>query len=224
MNIFQHISLYCVLILSPTLLIAQSCPITNHMYHQQTGSKESVFTWTMKQGEYVTLKTVDSMETTTLRCTGNGEVHEWHLQRGKNTSVTATRKEETIHISGVVDGTPVDTQLAIDKKPWYQFLSFSLQPFLKDNETQQARFWILSPRRLEMHMMEATKEGEEPVPLHDKETIAIKVRVAPDGLIGKLFYGHYWYRKTDFLWIKYQGDHGPLSPETVIHLQQENFH
>ena len=188
------------------------------------GSEETVFTWTMEQGEYITLKTVDPLETTSLRCTENGEVLEWHLQRSEHTSVTATRKAETILIEGMVDGDTVNKQLTIDDKPWYQFLSFSLQPFLKDTDALHTQFWILSPRRQEMHLMEALKEGEEPVSLHGKATEAIKVRVAPDGMVGNFFYGHYWYRKSDFLWIKYQGDHGPLSPETIIHIQQENHH
>ena len=224
MNIFQAIFLYALLILPTTLLFAQNLPITKHSYHQQIDNEETVFTWTMEQGEYFTLKTVEPLETTSLRCTKNGDVLEWNLQRGEHTLITATRKGNMILVEGIMNGETVEMRFTIDDKPWYQFLSFSLQSFLKDNNIQHTQFWILSPRHLEMYMMEALKEGEEAVTLNGRATEAIKVRVAPDGIVGKLFYGHYWYRKPDFLWIKYQGDHGPLSPETIIHLQQENLH
>lgn len=223
MNIFHAITLYSLFVLGPTLLFAKDASAIRRSYLQQMGSEQSAFTWTMEQGEFVTLKTIEPLETTTIRCKASGEVLQWHLQRGNSTSITAIRKGETIHIKGTVNGDMVEKQLLIDDKPWYQFLSFSLQPFLKNESFQKTQFWILAPRRLEMHMMAALKEEEVPVTLHGKEIPAIKVRVAPDGLVGKLFYGHYWYRKPDFLWIKYQGDHGPLSPETVIHLQQEHL-
>ena len=67
--------------------------------------------------------------------------------------------------------------------------------------------------------MQATKVGTDTVLLDGVPTEAVKVRLAPDGLLAAFWHGHYWYRKTDGLFLKFEGRRGlPGSPMTVVHL------
>lgn len=225
MSIFRHV-IVCLFLLATPLpqLQAQAPPVMQHRYVQSTGEESTIFTWTMEQGEPVYLRTADSNETTSLLCTSEGDVLEWRFTNSSGTAITAIRSGNSIRVTGTVEGEPTEKKLQLDERPWFQFLSFSLRPFLANSDAERTSFWILAPSRLEAHLMEAVKEGSDPIVLHDQPIAAIKVRVAPDGMLGKLFFGHYWYRLPDFLWLKYQGDHGPLTPETTIHLVQENIH
>ncbi len=145
----------------------------------------------------------------------------WEHRGDNGTDLSAERSANILLITGKVDGKQIVKSFDLDQKPWYQFLSFSLKSFLNDNKARTIIFWMLRPDTLKPIPLEATKAGVKTIPLNAENIKAVKIKVAPHGLMGKLWHAHYWYRLSDFLFIMYRGTHGgPLTPKTMITLDK----
>jgi hypothetical protein len=72
----------------------------------------------------------------------------WKHRGDNGTDLTAERSANILLITGKVDGKQIVKSFDLDKKPWYQFLSFSLKSFLNDNKARTITFWMLRPDTL----------------------------------------------------------------------------
>lgn len=194
--------------------------VIEHRYKEVTGDKKETFTWTMIPGDKIRLISTKEEEVTSLLCRPDGTVLKWHHTDENGTELEAARSSDVLHVSGKKQGNVIVKRYELDEHPWFQFLSFSLQSFLRNESAQKSTFWMLRPDSLEPILLEATKLGTELIKLDSNTIRAAKVRISPHGVFSSLWQAHYWYRLPDLLFIMYRGVHGgPFTPETVISLE-----
>jgi len=208
---------------SHSLAPGQSLQTNEYWYNEITGSQREQFLWSKtSEKDMLRISIKKEREKTTLICTPSGEVLHWQQQDEKDTFLTADRSANVLSITGKTDGRQISKRFDLDERPWYQFLSFSLQTFLHDNTAHTVIFWMLRPDTLAPLLLEATKSGTETISLNSETIRAVKIQIAPHGLMGKIWQAHYWYRLPDFLFVMYRGTHGGfLTPETTITLAQQ---
>ena len=126
-------------------------------YLEQTGTDSCIFTWRLeRERDTATLSVVQRQgsETFLSRNTAAGETLAWQYVHQPDTDVRAEREDDRIRLSGRFQGKTVDEVHAIDDRPWFQPLSFSLQRMLARN-LDQAAFWTIRPDTLEVLAMQA---------------------------------------------------------------------
>lgn len=188
------------------------------VYVERTGDETKRFVWHMQPGDETV---VTSRETDALfvnRLAPDGRTRLWRHETLRR-RVTVRRRGEWLEIEGIRDGRPVNDRWPIDTLPWYQPLSYSLRSFLR-SDRESVRFWMVRSDILKPIRMQATKVGLETIAFGGASVAAVKVRVAPDGLLSMLWHGHYWYRRSDGLFLRFEGRNGlPGTPVTVVRLQ-----
>ena len=191
-------------------------------YLEQTGTDSFIFTWRLeRERDTATLSVVQRQgsETFLSRNTAAGETLAWQYVHQPDTDVRAEREDDRIRLSGRFQGKTVDEVHAIDDRPWFQPLSFSLRPLALDGQAT-AEFWTIRVDTLELVAMRAEAAGREEMDtVRGPRLTAARVVIRPDGLLGRLWRAEYWFRAEDGQFIRYRGTHGPPgTPETVISL------
>ena len=191
-------------------------------YLEQTGTDSCIFTWRLeRERDTATLSVVQRQgsETFLSRNTAAGETLAWQYVHQPDTDVRAEREGDRIRLSGRFQGKTVDEVHAIDDRPWFQPLSFSLRPLALDGQAT-AEFWTIRVDTLELVAMRAEAAGREEMDtVRGPRLTAARVVIRPDGVFSRLWRAEYWFRAEDGLFIRYRGTHGPPgTPETVISL------
>ena len=193
-------------------------------YREQTGDESFLFLWqaqstpdevtvtvTQRQGEEV-YTSVNTSEGTTLS---------WQYSKQPDTDVRVERKGDRLIFSGRFEGKTVAKEESVDKRPWYQPLSYSLH-CMEKRQQNTASFWTIRPDNLEVLTLKAEREGSGRLPEADGSALpANKVVIRLEGLLSALWSAEYWFRQGDNLFVRYRGTHGPPGvAETVITLVQ----
>jgi len=139
-----------------------------------------------------------------------------HKDSSKNIDYYAVKESNKIQLYGKTGKVFLDKTLNIDKTPWKQSMSYSLSSFaLSGNE--QTKFCILRLDNFKIENMEAQKEGKEQIAIENKQYNAFKIKITASGFRSAFWHGHYWFRSSDGLFLKYEGLNGlPGSSKTVI--------
>lgn len=202
------------------LLLAAASPASQILrYREQTGESSFTFLWRSEKDRAGVIITQDQGdETYSSVCTLEGATLSWRYIRRPDTDVRAERIGDRIQLSGRLDGKVIDQGRAIDGRPWFQPLSFSLQR-MAASDAQTATFWTIRPDTLEIIAMQAHKSGTEQLSAGETSHTADKVVIRLDGLLSGVWHADYWFRQSDNLFVAYRGTHGPPgTAETSIHL------
>lgn len=193
-------------------------------YAEQTGKKQSFFTWRMEQKEEVTIVADDGTTRYVTECAANGATKEWRREQ-PGMKIRAERQGNTLRIAITADSERTETRFPLDDCPWYQPLSFSLRPIALAEPSPPKRFWMIRPDTLKPCLFQAWSEGVEEIGIGEETIKALKVMISPSGMLSLFWKAAYWFRPGDGLFLQYRGTHGPPgTPETVISLvpgQQE---
>ena len=205
--------------LAMLLLAGASSASQIFRYREQTGDNSFTFIWRAVQGRNNVAVTQEQGDKTySSVCNPDGATLSWHYISQPDTDVRAERIGDQIHFSGRFAGEAVDKKQAIDARPWFQPLSYSLQRMLA-RDLAQAVFWTIRPDTLEVVAMKAEKSGREEISAGKETQTADKVIIRLDGLMSALWQAEYWFRPSDNLFVQYKGTHGlPGTAETSIHL------
>ncbi len=193
------------------LLLAVASPASQvFRYREQTGADSFTFLWRAEQGSReVTVTQDQGDEIYSSVCTLDGATLSWQYTRLPDTDVRAERIGDRIRLSGTLAGKAIDQSRAIDGRPWFQPLSYSLQRMVALDQ-QTVSFWTIRPDTLEIVAMKAEKSGVEQIAAGAAMTEdADKVVIRLDGLLSALWQAAYWFRQSDHLFVQYQGTHGP---------------
>lgn len=188
-------------------------------YREQTGREVTTYLWRVEpESRSYTVIHQQGEETFRSRCTEDGATLHWRYTRPPDTDVQAERSGDRILLSGRFEGEPVEREVAIDTRPWFQPLSFSLQRMLTLN-LDRASFWTIRPDTLDVLAMQAEREGSETIGEAGEALVAERVAIRLDGLLAGLWRADYWFRQGDRLFVQYRGAHGPPgTAETVVRL------
>ena len=145
----------------------------------------------------------------------------WELVNDRtDTRLTAERVGDIIKLEGKFEGKTVDKTLKIDGKPWFQAWDLSLGSFVLSGK-KSLEFWTVR-NDLKAFRMAAFRDKEETLEINGRNVEAVKVKVSLPGWMAKFWSASYWFRKSDGVFVKYQGANGPPgTPETVIELVNE---
>ncbi len=188
-------------------------------YQEKVGDTIHSFNWQAEENDSGISITVQEDDKTFYNlCTANGDTLMWRiLVEGKH-NISAVRKGDTLHIEGTRFGNEYNKKVAIDKRPWYQPLSFSLGSFLNSSE-EKTSFWVIRADKIEVIALTAEKLGVEDITFDGVSVPAQKVEIRADGFYSKFWHATYWYRKSDNLFLRYQSTHGlPGTDETIVEL------
>ncbi len=190
-------------------------------YREQTGKTAHTYSWKMDtQGNNVLITLVEPDATYTNLCAPDGSTLAWSMLASPHTDVRAERKAEILHVQGSFQGQPVDKQLRLGNKPWFQSVSYALGRMVA-LERDKASFLFLRSDKLELLAMRAELAGKEEVATTDGERVAAqRVRIKLDSLVAAFWEASYWFRLPDQVFLLYRGVNGPPgTDETVIELQ-----
>jgi hypothetical protein len=135
--------------------------------------------------------------------------------------VTATRDGNRVLLTGSYKGKRIEKNYPINRYPWSQCAQFSLESFVRSGDAS-SRFWAISIHDLDIFEMEARNTGTETVRINGKNIETIRVRIGPTGFASAFWHADYWYRKTDFRYIRYEAVNGmPGTPPTIKELIEE---
>ncbi|MEA2097327.1 MAG: hypothetical protein U9P73_11645 [Candidatus Cloacimonadota bacterium] len=141
-----------------------------------------------------------------------------HKDTTRNIDLTAIKDGRKIILQGTSGKKVIDTLIKIDENPWKQSMSYSLSEFALGNE-EKIEYWIVRLDKFKGEKMQAEKAGNEDITIKDKEYHAVKIIIRAAGLRSKFWSGHYWFRISDGLFLKYEGWNGlPGSTKTIIEL------
>jgi hypothetical protein len=152
---------------------------------------------------------------------GFGQIYWKYYDRKREDSFVAKRKANRIALSGIFRGKPVKKEYTIDGKPWTQCAHFSLQVFTGSKQSVM-HYWYISPHDLQLFEIEARKIKNEKIKIGNESEEVLNIRIRPTGFAGNFWYGDYWYRKKDNLYVRYKAIHGPPgTPPTIKELYGE---
>lgn len=141
-----------------------------------------------------------------------------HKDSANNIDLSIIADGRNIILKGISDGNIIDKIIKIDENPWKQSMSYSLSGFaLGDKE--KIEYWIVRLDKFKGEKMQAKKAGTEFITINGKQYHTAKVKISAAGLRSKFWSGHYWFRISDGLFLKYEGWNGlPGSTKTIIEL------
>ena len=133
-----------------------------------------------------------------------------------NVDLIAIKDGRNIILKGTSGEKIIDTVIKIDERSWKQSMSYSLSGFAFGDK-EKIEYWIVRLDKFKGEKMQAEKAGNEDITIKDKEYQAVKVIIKAAGLRSKFWSGHYWFRVSDGLFLKYEGWNGlPGSIKTTI--------
>lgn len=191
-------------------------------YREQTGDHSFVYFWQAQSGPSgvtVTSTQRQGEEVYTSVNTQEGTTRSWRYVNQPGTDVRVKRSGNHLQFSGQFQGQPIEKQIRIDNRPWYQPLSYSLH-CLERRKQDNASFWTIRPDNLDVLTLQAHREGSARLPEADGgEVLANKVVVRLEGMMSAFWSAEYWFRQGDDLFVRYRSIHGPPGvPETVVTL------
>jgi len=138
-----------------------------------------------------------------------------------NVDLIAIKDGRNIILKGTSGEKIIDTVIKIDERSWKQSMSYSLSGFAFGDK-EKIEYWIVRLDKFKGEKMQAEKAGNEDITIKDKEYQAVKVIIKAAGLRSKFWSGHYWFRASDGLFLKYEGWNGlPGSTKTIIELLEK---
>jgi len=135
----------------------------------------------------------------------------------KGYDLTASRKGNTLTVTGLVKQDPKTKVYDIGRTPWVQEFAFGFRNFLKDKETEY-KFEILHPKDFDIHDMIATKEYVEDLTINGKTYKAQKLKITLQGFRKRFWKADVWYDLETLELLRYKANEGPGTPitETIL--------
>ena len=141
-----------------------------------------------------------------------------HIDSTKNINLTAIKDGSTVILKGTSERKTIDEVIKLDKAPWKQSMSYSLSKFVLSDK-DKIEYWIIRLDKFKGEKMQAEKAENEDITINGRPYHAIKIKISAAGLRSKFWSGHYWFRSSDGLFLKYDGWNGlPGSTKTIIEL------
>ncbi len=190
-----------------------------HQYLKKTGSKIIPFNWQLEQGYDLKLTTDLGRERDITRMAADFSTQSWTIDDPTlETNIDVSRNNNELIFNGVFKGKKIRRTIMIDSAPWYQALSFSLRQFSNQNR-KHIEFWSIRPDNLAVHHLQANREAEELQTIEGITSTAIKLKIQLTGLKSTFWSCYYWLRKSDGVFIRYEGPSGPPGwPLTTVEL------
>ncbi len=178
-----------------------------------------MFDWHLDRGDDLKLTTDLGKERDITRMAADFSTQSWSVDNPTTaTNLEVFRKDNKLIFSGTFEGDKIEKTRTIDAAPWYQALSLSLRQFT-DQSRNHLEFWSIRPDNLTIHHLQVSREAEEKLTLEGVSSTVIKLKIQLTGLKSAFWSCYYWLRKSDGLFVRYEGPSGPPGwPLTIVKL------
>lgn len=184
--------------------------LEHHLYRKQVGSQghqHFELTYFDAPQNSVRVNSKEGLEW--AWCDDAGATLRWQVNTGANgTDVDVVRQDNTLHLTGTLDGDKLNKTISLDNLPWYQILSWSLRGFLKSDRTS-TQFWSLRPGTYKVFKMQVENLGVTTIEHNGFETPALLLRIRPTGLLASLWHGDYWFDPKSLVFLRFEAATGP---------------
>ena len=183
--------------------------LEHYRYRQTTGDSVQRLDWKLEEDAPFRLVAEIGAERDVTRVNERLATTSWEVIDAKaDTHLNVWREGDSLRIEGRFQGKPIREDREIDSAPWYQALSVSLRPLI-DGAREKPEFWCLRPDTLEMHKLRVTSREEEDFDLRGTKIRSVKLEIRLAGFRSMFWKCQYWLRKSDGLFLKYEGPSGP---------------
>lgn len=212
------------------LILSLACLLTTsnvsgeeYSYKESKANRESINTWTraaVRSGriELTAIKKATGEFDKMISDAACFTLEWFYTNQKKRINLHAVRKNGTVDISGEVNGKPVKKTIRLETDAWCQFAEFAISRMLaaRQNSMVYSLFW---PDKMSFYKMKAARIGEEKIRINGKDVDTIKVKVTLSGFKSIFWSSKYWFRKSDYLFVRYEGVNGLAGTDaTVIEL------
>ena len=207
---------FCVALGSLTSAVADTGRpvIERHSYLETTGSHAIPIEYAIERGDQVIIRVQRADEIFYTRCEPSGATIEWHYRR-KAADVHAHRDGRILVVQGHRQGKPFQKRHSIDEAPWFQPLSYALQPYLQ-SDRQTLRFWLIRADNFEPVKLKAVHSDIEEIFVDGRLCQSRRIDVSPSGPLSFVWHGSYWFRKSDAVFLQYAGGHLLSGPDDRV--------
>ncbi len=179
-------------------------PSGHYQYREKSDAQTRTFAWQISYLDDFVEITVDGEDYQTVnRCLDGGETIFWSAAKEDGTEVSAVREKNELIITRIEAGRRTIERQAIDERPWFQPLSYSLRRFLQSGE-ESITFWGIRMDTDRAVLLKATKIGREDVTLNNNTQPAMKVEIRLAGLMSIFWRGVYWYSRDNGLFLQFE--------------------
>ena len=190
------------------------------IYKETTGNTMITSTWkidSLENGYCITA--TNSNEFHEINCNKDYATLSWeYTNRNLGIQILAQRIGDRILVIGEHKNKEIRQEFAIDNQPWFEFIEVSLTPFIESPDKSK-EFWILQPYDLKLYKMVAMKQKIETITVNNNSIEAFNVKVTLSGFASVFWKVNYWFRKTDGVYVRYEGVKGaPGTPKTIVEL------
>jgi hypothetical protein len=194
--------------------------IEQHLYQRTFGTEVTTMSWQWLAGNPERIKTVIQNEIDLTEMDATLATRTWSVRdQQQKTDLRIERQKNLLFLSGTHKGKIIDRWQSIDQDPWFQTISISFRPFLNRSE-KTISFWTVRPDTLGVHKLSAVKKGIEELEIQGQTIQAERVELRLAGIGALIWKAHYWFRKTDGLFLRYVGPGGlPGTPKIIVELQ-----
>ena len=141
-----------------------------------------------------------------------------HKDSSRNIDLIAIKDGRNVILKGISGDKVIDEAIKLDDSPWKQSMSYSLSEFALGDE-EKIEYWIIRLDKFKGEKMQAENAGTEVITIKGTQFNTVKVEISAAGLRSRFWSGHYWFRASDGLFLKYEGWNGlPGSTKTIIEL------
>lgn len=181
-----------------------------HRYMKTIGDKQLDFNWQLTRGDVLTLVTGLGPEEDTTVMNRALETTSWRVYDPESKSdLLVERKGDQLVFSGLYRGEQIARKVKIDSKPWYQALSMSLRGFNRSAESKRL-FWSIRPDTLDVHRLQVSRDAEETLEQSGGSScVTERMKIQLTGFRSVFWSCNYWLRKSDGLFVRYEGPSGP---------------
>jgi len=149
----------------------------------------------------------------------------WAYENSKeSTKITASREGNKIFLKGQTRGKPIEKTFKINELSWNQTFNLGLEQFALSPEKSMI-FWAIGtkgPGNMKITRFKVKKKGIETISINGKKVEAVYITISLTGLLSVFWTGNYWYRKSDGVFLRYQGKGGPGTGISIMELTSES--
>ncbi len=171
---------------------------------------------------HLTILTNNSNQVYTCVCAPDGSVTELSIIDPDNdTDFIARRKGNTVDFIGTVEGKKHNKKIEVEDLPWGNPIPILLkQQYHKTDSGLD--FWVLDIYKGRPIYVQAKKVNTGDVEVLDKTYSADHIEIRLRGALSPFWVANYWIHAETQEFLKFDGDFGPGSPNTIMQLMAVN--
>jgi hypothetical protein len=140
----------------------------------------------------------------------------------EGTNVIGERRGNTIFLTGTHKNNRIEKKFEINDQAWYQNLGIDLEYFVACRKKYE-KFWCIRPDDMTIYEMEASAVGTKTVTANGVSYETLQVKVNLTGIASLFWQANYWFRISDFRYVRYESvQGGPGTPLTIVEFVSES--